>query len=1187
MREWLRSFFRLSWSMSLVGLQQVIHMFSPEELAVAQVSTAEGSTLTVGIVRAISNPVKAQSGVEHTGWSPMSDGPPAATAPPAQEAEEAKPPSTPQANTGWAPMSGSAPPSSPVQASGTTASPTQGENTAAAPAQGRSADSTQVAGTVHTGWSPMAGGPTGASTGGSAANEIQSGKLKTDRFLVLGEGLAAGMGNFTLSSDSQQWCFPTQMAKQMGTTCPQRLFQSPGIGNLVGFPSLPVRVPAPPQTTVIDPFPPGPVMNLSIAELTLQDALELQATQPLIHRDNSKLTSANLVWGLDAILHGEKSLLTLVQYAMQQRPTFTLVELGYYEALTAAVLGDPDLLPDIETFIFQFRDLLNRLDGTGSQILVATIPDPLDTAHFSSLETAANLLKVEPVFLTKSYSIGANDFLTLNGLNEIAFQLFSKSIQPLPDQSILAGETAQQIREGIREINTRLKDLAAQHGAVYDLAALFRKVAHEGYLAGTRRLTGDFLGGFYSLNGHYPGATGQAIIANDVLSLLNRTYGSNFPMIDLSTVMASDSVAAHRQPGGPAWPSSDLTKLLTPVQAAPSEKPVQAPRRHGPDSEANRAWAPLAPHDIALPLQLPPGLEQVLPLSKAASYFGDGIAPIDCKDPVSVQWGTCGNFIFGGLAMVDSHLSGSIRIKFSPPINNVTSFEVSYEGGFQGDDAVLVTPQQFKMPFQQSRVDQVPGTVSSGKLNLATGEVFDLTIYARYRSTALVALVGVNPTFPKQPLAFPGQYGAASAQFEQRPDGMLDFTFYGSTFVPLGKDISWPLNFVGPSGQFATIPAVGTVMHPHLQLSTKEPEGGGADISADIPFNSVQEYTLFTHNSAFGDLFTLNVAELGGPAKGRSHLLGRLQIQFGGRTGNSVPVAIWALPPGGEMEPMPPSPITQMFPAPLSAGPQGFNEDLRFPLRTYPLDTLSIIDDPFDISVGSIDLSTGKSLNQIYHRGFINQDLIYALLRVEPRTPKGSFYFQGPAVLLKDERGQQVFRFRGLTHLPYPEGFSFPKPDFAMPFVAGSNSALDPYLWFHAIQSKPTGRLIISEGSAQEERASSGDLFSYRYSIPSQPDRHNAVFEYENHTQQGQFRMHSLVWVDFANSATQESSREDYDTVTFAGYGIWTKGGTSTLQLAAVQISKSSTKPFVGIQISSGDVSNVNTKPQEEANALP
>ena len=158
-----------------------------------------------------------------------------------------------------------------------------------------------------------------------------------------------------------------------------------------------------------------------------------------------------------------------------------------------------------------------------------------------------------------------------------------------------------------------------------------------------------------------------------------------------------------------------------------------------------------------------------------------------------------------------------------------------------------------------------------------------MSIYASYRSTALLgALVGVNPTFPKQPLSFPGQYGSALVRFEQRRDGNLDFTFDGSTFVPLGKDIVWPLNFVGPSGEFATVPANGTVMHPHLHLSTRavSPENHSAALS-DLPFNTIQEFTLYTHNSSFGDAFTLSVPALGGPAKGAPNSSGGLQIQFG------------------------------------------------------------------------------------------------------------------------------------------------------------------------------------------------------------------------------------------------------------------------------------------------------------------
>jgi len=1016
---------------------------------------------------------------------------------------------------------------------------------------------------------------------------VNSGSLNTSRIVVMGEGLAAGVGDFSMNAETQAWSFPAQMALQMGADLPQRLIQPPGIGDFIGFASLPVRVPAPLQTTVLGQLPPDRIANLSVPAFRLDDALELRPRQPLIDRTNAKQSMVNLTWGILPIAQGRNLFHTQAEHALHLSPTLTIIELGYYEALEVSVLGNPNLLPDAEFFLSQYREILAQLKRSRTELLLVNIPDPFDTAHFSTVESAARVLKVEAAFLLSTYSISADDLITVNGLNEIGYQLFARSIGALPEGSTLPISVAQSISDRIAAINSGLQDLAREHGAVlYDLASLFRRIAREGYQTGTRKLTGEYLGGFYSLNGYYPGQTGQAIIANEILHLLNSTYNASFAPIDLNAVMNSDPVAAYRPAGGPSWTIQQLQQLSSQRQDAPVESALIEFHPSPEHSSPNGDWSPFA--DIPaprLPLQLPGGLEQVLPLSRAASYFGDGISPVNARDPQGIQWGSTGNFLFGGLAMVDSHLSGSMRITFTPPVNNVTQFQIDYMGGFSGEDSVLVTPQYFKMGFQQNRVDAVPGMVSGGTLNLLTGETSNLTIYAQYRSTALMALVGVNPTFPRQPLSFPGQYGSAWAQFEQRPDGKLDFSFYGSTFVPLGKDIIWPLNFVGPSSQFATIPAAGTVMHPHLSLSTKEPLQGIAASPPDIPFNTIQEYTLYTHNSAFGDAFHLNVPLLGGPAKGRSHLLGRLQIQFGGRTGTSVPIAISALQPGAVMAPLPVSPITQVFPGRLYAGPQGFNETLRFPLRSYPLDDLSILDDPFDISVGAIDLRTGRCLNDLLHRAFISQDLIFALLRVEPRTPKDSFFFRGPAMLAKDARNQNVFRFQGIVHIPYPPGFQFPHPDFTSAFTVGPDSALDPFLWFHAIQAEEA-RDIFKEGSGHRVRSSTGDEFSYHYVVPADPEQDKAAFEYENHTQQGRFVMHSMAWVDFSNSGTSDGG-EEYDTVSFTGFGVWSKDGVHTLQQVSVQISTSRQKPYIGIQVASGDVSNVNTKPQDEQTALP
>lgn len=1022
------------------------------------------------------------------------------------------------------------------------------------------------------------------------------GRLVTESFVVLGEGLAAGMGDFTLSEDSQRESFPAQMARQMQADIPQALIQPPGICYPVGFTRTPVLLPQPLQTTVFDRIPPVPARNLSIPGFKLSDALTLRPVQPLAHRNSHKQTAANLILGILDIARGAESLPTQLERAVALHPTFVIVELGYQEALEAATTGDAGRLPEAGKFGSDYEHLIKALRETGAEVLTLTIPDPLDTAYFSTLDVAAKILMVEPSVLFNLYALRIDDLVTVHGLNEIGFQLFGKEFGPLPDNATLNAETARRISQRVESLNEAIVSASTRYGAtVYDLHAFFRRLRFDGLDAGVRRLTSEYLGGFYSLNGFYPGATGQAAIANELLHVLNINYGSDFPQVNLEAVCQADPVAAYKQAEGPRWTLDDLPRLNPAQQSASDADEVAM----GSDSFIGAAsaesrqtgWEELGQPQGESPaqLRLPPGLEQVLPLSKAASYFGDGIGAVNCRDQQGIQWGSCGSWLFGGLAMVDSHLSGHVRIRFTQPVNDITRFEVSFEGGFVGDDAVLTTPQYFKMWFQQPRVDEVPGLVSSGHLNLVTGEVTDLTLYASYSSTALFALISVNPTFPRVPITFPGQYGSAWARFEQRPDGLLDFTFYGSTYAPLGPGIVWPLNFVGPSGQFATIPAAGTVMHPHLHLSTKEPSRGGE--CPDIPFNTIQEYTLFTHNSSFGDAFTLDAPQLGGKATGRSHLLGRVLLQFGVRSGNTVPVAVSCVVPGGVMEELAPSPITQAFPGRLYPGPIGFDEVLRFPLRSYSLDDLAIIDDPFDISVGAVDLRTGRFVNQLLHRGFINQDLIFALLRVEPRTPGSSFMFRGPAVLEKGRDGSPIFRFSGSVFIPYPEGFLFPSPNLTTGFPIGPNSRLDPFLWLHAIRDDQPAD-FVKRGEARDVISSKGERFSYRYVIPSNTSKQKAVFEYENHAQQGRFRMHSLAWVGFsrskgANRKSKSRSSSDYDTVSFTCFGIWSKDGVDTLLQASAQFSTSPERPYIGIQVDSGNVSNVNTKPPNIKDAQP
>ena len=65
--------------------------------------------------------------------------------------------------------------------------------------------------------------------------------LDTETFVVLGEGLAAGVGHFSLTDDVQESSFPALVAEKLDTNFEQPLVQPPGVGD-VGFQPLPAEI---------------------------------------------------------------------------------------------------------------------------------------------------------------------------------------------------------------------------------------------------------------------------------------------------------------------------------------------------------------------------------------------------------------------------------------------------------------------------------------------------------------------------------------------------------------------------------------------------------------------------------------------------------------------------------------------------------------------------------------------------------------------------------------------------------------------------------------------------------------------------------------------------------------------------------------------------------------------------------
>ncbi|MEZ5400181.1 MAG: hypothetical protein R2729_10975 [Bryobacteraceae bacterium] len=575
---------------------------------------------------------------------------------------------------------------------------------------------------------------------------------------------------------------------------------------------------------------------------------------------------------------------------------------------------------------------------------------------------------------------------------------------------------------------------------------------------------------------------------------------------------------------------------------------------------------------LAEPLRLPPGNVETLLLDRTGSFFGDALRAVDCDDPADQPLGICANLLFGGYVLTTSHLSGSITIRFFPIDETRARFEVTH-GTLAGEDSVLAAPQGYLLPLPKASVSDVPGLVSEGELDLTTGGVTRLKYRVRFADTALDTLARVNPKLPVTALEFPGPRGRAWARFEQRADGLLDYSFQGSTFVPAGAEaggdlIRFPLPFCDAGLHCASVVARGTSFRPRLSLATRAPQGEScAPDCPEIPFNTVREFTVDGVASSFGDDFDLDVPALGGSGPGRSHLQGRLLVQFGMPSGGTVPFVVRGVPPAALLAD---PPISSLLGRGFGPGLIGSDEILRFPNVTYRLEKVLFADEAFNFPQGEIDLRTGRVLGEMAWPSFFGQVLAEELFKLNEdhisRLPfdviAKSAGSGAPTYALfeKAPGGGVTFRFSG-EHVRSFAGFLFPSPDYRPEnaFVAGPRAELNLFARIRAT-STPDAAAGVLRGAASQVRSSLGDAVSYSYAIPCDGASARPEFEYTNGNSGkpgGTFRLTRLASVSCGASG---------ETLTFSAFGLWSKDPPAALpRLATVQISTAADAPYYTI----------------------
>jgi len=169
-----------------------------------------------------------------------------------------------------------------------------------------------------------------------------------------------------------------------------------------------------------------------------------------------------------------------------------------------------------EGFTAALRTVLERLDGTGAHVFLATGPD-------------ATLL---PRYDAKVAALKAK------GLSDA-------------EASGWRGE----LRARIAHFNALLLAETARHPRVHvvDVAAMVEDVFTHGLTVGGETLKPTPFGGLLSIDGMHFSDTGYAVLANAFIDELNRVLGADAPRVDVEAVHASDpyAVPALRASGFP------------------------------------------------------------------------------------------------------------------------------------------------------------------------------------------------------------------------------------------------------------------------------------------------------------------------------------------------------------------------------------------------------------------------------------------------------------------------------------------------------------------------------------------------------------------------------------------------------------------------------------------------------------
>ena len=388
------------------------------------------------------------------------------------------------------------------------------------------------------------------------------------RMIALGGSLTAGVRNGGLYREGQLTAYPNLVARQMGIAD----FQSPTFGPLeangTGFLLYDEQATTYPrwrevanQKAVVlggDP----PVLSSYVGKLDNYAVPTMQGpgfNMPY-YPGGTGVTSLGKTWFrfqpyLWRFLPSQQNERAGLVDHIAQNQGFDLFFLEEKAETWLMALRDnnnlsyTDFLYDLTVGVFDYGTIAAKLAKGGKKGVIFTVPNVLDYAFMHWYPTADLKQKASSISITYRYPErkvnAASNFFMMPTAN--VAKLFEGLKQGQTIDAVLTdADVMDQIEAGSTDpylYNLEVVKLAKKYNlALVDLNAIYKQIQQGNYTTEDGlKIDGSPKGNFFSSDGTYPTAIGQAVIANEVIKSLNSTYRSRIPLINVQDFSATTS----------------------------------------------------------------------------------------------------------------------------------------------------------------------------------------------------------------------------------------------------------------------------------------------------------------------------------------------------------------------------------------------------------------------------------------------------------------------------------------------------------------------------------------------------------------------------------------------------------------------------------------------------------------------